>query len=302
MKFCPVCQRAYRDDALNYCLEDGASLSFVEGAAPETQVIPLVPTSPGSEAKPTVFTPPASFDQQVAPTQYVPPASYSQPAPRARSPLPWILAAAVVLGLSGVVIALLVTRNRDTNQAKLNGPETAPTPSASTAPADPPSITFNTVPTPAPLPASIPSSSPAAQQAAPGKPAEQPTPASKPTPAPKPTSSQETPKQENAKQESAKPADSGRVVSGGVMNGKAISLPKSAYPAAAKAVNASGTVNVQVMIDELGKVISAKAVSGHPLLQSSAVQAAYGARFSPTTLGGQPVKVSGIITYNFLPQ
>jgi TonB family protein len=88
-------------------------------------------------------------------------------------------------------------------------------------------------------------------------------------------------------------------VSGGVLNGKAISLPKPSYPAIGKAVKASGTVTVQVTIDESGKVISAKAISGHPLLQQAAVQAAYGARFTPTELSGQPVKVTGVLTYNF---
>jgi protein TonB len=84
-----------------------------------------------------------------------------------------------------------------------------------------------------------------------------------------------------------------------VLNGKAISLPKPAYPPIAKSAHASGTVVVQVTIDETGKVISAKAISGHPLLQQAAVQAAYQARFSPTQLSGQPVKVTGQINYNF---
>ena len=91
-------------------------------------------------------------------------------------------------------------------------------------------------------------------------------------------------------------------ISGGVLNGKAISLPKPPYPAIAKAAHASGTVTVQVTIDESGKVISAHAVGGHPLLQQAAVQAAYGARFTPTQLSGQPVKVTGVITYNFVAQ
>jgi protein TonB len=91
-------------------------------------------------------------------------------------------------------------------------------------------------------------------------------------------------------------------ISGGVLNGKAISLPKPAYPAIAKQAHASGTVVVQVTIDENGNVISAHAVSGHPLLQSVAVAAARGARFSPTKLSGQPVKVTGVITYNFVAQ
>ena len=89
-------------------------------------------------------------------------------------------------------------------------------------------------------------------------------------------------------------------ISGGVLNGKAISLPKPPYPAAAKAVRAAGSVSVQVLIDENGGVVSASAVSGHPPLRAAAVAAARGARFSPTKLSGQPVKVSGVITYNFV--
>jgi protein TonB len=92
------------------------------------------------------------------------------------------------------------------------------------------------------------------------------------------------------------------VVSGGVLNGKAISKPQPAYPPIAKAARASGTVTVQILVDESGRVVSANAVSGHPLLQQAAVSAARNARFSPTLLSGQPVKVSGVITYNFVLQ
>lgn len=91
-------------------------------------------------------------------------------------------------------------------------------------------------------------------------------------------------------------------ISGGVLNGKAINLPKPPYPAIAKQAHASGTVVVQVTIDENGSVISAHAVSGHPLLQAVCVSAARQARFSPTKLSGQPVKVTGVITYNFVAQ
>jgi len=90
------------------------------------------------------------------------------------------------------------------------------------------------------------------------------------------------------------------VVSKGVINGSALELPKPTYTAIAKAAHAFGTVTVQVLIDENGKVISAHALSGHPLLQAESVKAAYRARFSPTLLSNQPVKVSGIITYNFV--
>lgn len=86
----------------------------------------------------------------------------------------------------------------------------------------------------------------------------------------------------------------------GVVNGNALNLPKPAYPAAAMAVRAEGAINVQVLIDEEGKVVSAQAVSGHPLLRAASEQAALGAKFKPTLLSGQPVKVNGIIVYNFV--
>ena len=90
-------------------------------------------------------------------------------------------------------------------------------------------------------------------------------------------------------------------LSGGVLNGKAESLPKPEYPPAAKAVRAGGSVSVQVTIDESGNVISATAVSGHPLLRAAAVEAAREAKFKPTMLSGEPVKVTGVLTYNFVP-
>ncbi|HEX3560540.1 MAG TPA: TonB family protein [Pyrinomonadaceae bacterium] len=99
-----------------------------------------------------------------------------------------------------------------------------------------------------------------------------------------------------------KPTPPKTIVSGGVLNGKAISKPQPAYPPIAKAARAQGTVTVQIVVDESGRVISASAVSGHPLLQQAAVAAARQARFSPTLLSGQPVKVSGVITYNFVLQ
>ena len=92
------------------------------------------------------------------------------------------------------------------------------------------------------------------------------------------------------------------ITSSRVLNGLALSLPKPSYPPIARQARVQGAVNVQVVIDETGKVISAKAVSGSPLLMQAAQQAAFGARFSPTTLGDQAVKVSGVITYNFMLQ
>jgi len=88
-------------------------------------------------------------------------------------------------------------------------------------------------------------------------------------------------------------------VSEGVINGKATYLPIPPYPPPAKAVGAYGTVHVQVTISEDGRVISAKAVSGHPFLRTPAEKSAWNARFSPTYLSRVPVKVTGVIVYNF---
>ena len=107
-----------------------------------------------------------------------------------------------------------------------------------------------------------------------------------PPPPPPPAPKQDIPKVLNVSKE--------------VLQGKAISLPKPTYPPLARRIRLQGTVTVQVLIDESGKVISAKAVSGHPVFLPDATKAAWQARFSPTQLGGQPMKVSGMITYNFI--
>jgi TonB family protein len=96
------------------------------------------------------------------------------------------------------------------------------------------------------------------------------------------------------------PPSESKIINGGVVNGKAISLPKPEYPAAARVAGVSGSVKVQVLIDEMGKVVTAQAIEGPPQLQFAARAAACGARFTPTLLQGQPVKVAGIIVYNFV--
>jgi TonB family protein len=94
----------------------------------------------------------------------------------------------------------------------------------------------------------------------------------------------------------------GRTISGGVLNSKAIAFPQPDYPSTARAVRATGNVIVQVTVDENGEVTSATAVTGHPMLRPAAVEAARQARFNPTKLSGQPVKVSGVLTYSFTGQ
>jgi protein TonB len=91
-----------------------------------------------------------------------------------------------------------------------------------------------------------------------------------------------------------------KIVSKGVITSQAISLPRPVYPELAKRMRIQGTVSVQVLVDVDGRVISAKALSGSPFLTVEAQKAALQARFSPTLLSDQPVKVSGVITYNFV--
>jgi TonB family protein len=88
-------------------------------------------------------------------------------------------------------------------------------------------------------------------------------------------------------------------VSGGVLNGKAIALPAPTYPDIARRMRQAGKVEVEVIVDENGKVISARATAGPSVLRDVAVEAALRARFTPTKLSGQPVKISGRIDYNF---
>jgi TonB family protein len=88
-------------------------------------------------------------------------------------------------------------------------------------------------------------------------------------------------------------------ISGGVLNGKALSLPVPVYPQIAMRARTAGKVEVEVIVDENGKVISAQAIAGPIALRDTAVDAAKRARFSATKLSGVPVKVVGVINYNF---
>jgi protein TonB len=90
-----------------------------------------------------------------------------------------------------------------------------------------------------------------------------------------------------------------RPVSGGVLNGKALEMPKPVYPEVARRAKMTGMVSVEVVIDVSGKVIGARAVSGPDMLRDAAERAARQAKFTPALLSGQPVRVSGIINYNF---
>lgn len=87
---------------------------------------------------------------------------------------------------------------------------------------------------------------------------------------------------------------------GTALEQEAIKKVEPVFPPIAKAVRASGQVKVEVTIDKTGKVLSARAVSGHPLLRDSAQAAARQWEFKPTMVAGKPVEVGGVLTFNFV--
>ncbi len=84
-----------------------------------------------------------------------------------------------------------------------------------------------------------------------------------------------------------------------VLRKAAINLPKPEYPPAARAARTEGKVEVQVIIDEKGEVSSARAISGSPLLNDAAEEAARQARFLPAKLSSDATQVSGVLSYDF---
>lgn len=95
-----------------------------------------------------------------------------------------------------------------------------------------------------------------------------------------------------------------KVISVGIVNKKAQNLPKPKVLNLNKPkhfqMNEEQIVAVQVVIDMNGKVLRAKAISGHPLLQSACEYAAREAKFAPTLIdGGSPFNIKALLIYKF---
>jgi TonB family protein len=93
------------------------------------------------------------------------------------------------------------------------------------------------------------------------------------------------------------PPNTAKLIPGAALGNRILRLPKPEYPEIAKRLRASGKVSVEVSIDGEGKVISARAVSGAPMFEMSAVRAARQARFAPKA--GDKGTTTGTITYVF---
>lgn len=125
------------------------------------------------------------------------------------------------------------------------------------------------------------------------------TPEKTPTQTPQPPTSSSPTKSAPPPMPNKAVSDDDTLIDAGILNSRAIDLPKPLYPAGAKKDRIAGQVQVKVVLDETGKVVSAEATFGPDQLQAAAVEAAKRARFQPTIVGGVPQKVFGIVLYDF---
>ncbi|MDX6501265.1 MAG: periplasmic protein TonB [Blastocatellia bacterium] len=288
MTSCPTCGRTYEDETMRFCLDDGAPLSVGSSASGSRAPEPtLRMPAPVTEQPPTIRVTEPAMNLPGPPPAATAQFAASGGAGRGRGLL-W-LAVALIIGVSAIAVAYILTR-RQPDVASVT-PTVTSSPTANQSSSSPaPNSTLAAM-----------RSGEQTNSAQVNRQIAQATPVIKGTPIPKPTPERLRTEPPTATNDAA-PAAPRAPISGGVMNGRATHLVQPSYPPIAKAAHASGTVNVQVLIDENGNVVSAHATSGHPLLQTAAVNAARSSKFSPTKLSGQPVKVSGVIVYNFVAQ
>jgi TonB family protein len=85
----------------------------------------------------------------------------------------------------------------------------------------------------------------------------------------------------------------------GVLNMKVISEVLPSYPQKAKDKRIEGRVEIQLLVNEDGEVIFANPLSGPEELWAESVKAAVAARFKPTKLSGEPLKITGRVIFDF---
>jgi len=90
-------------------------------------------------------------------------------------------------------------------------------------------------------------------------------------------------------------------VSESMLQSRAINRVNPVYPSNVRKLNATGTVQVEVTISEIGLVVEARAISGHLALRSAAVEAARKWVFEPAIFNNAPVKIKGVLTFTFVP-
>src|ERR1043166_369619 len=111
MKTCPSCHRTYEDETLKFCLDDGAALRLANSASTDPNATLHLPSQPIARPGPTIPSPQATLTYRPEPRQTTPPAIGSPERTRT-SVLPWIFGIAIVISVSSIVIALILTRDR----------------------------------------------------------------------------------------------------------------------------------------------------------------------------------------------
>lgn len=106
-------------------------------------------------------------------------------------------------------------------------------------------------------------------------------------------------KSQRASEAPAEGPSKAKLVRAGILNGRAMKLLKPTMPIGATAAQ-PGPVTVAILLDESGKVVRSGIISGDAVYADAARIAACGSTFRPTTLSGEPVRVSGVLTYMFV--
>lgn len=330
MKFCPTCQTRFDEEILRFCTKDGTPLideklpNFTElpseSVADETDEETIVRRKSAT----TIPLPYSPEEKPVSAPRIVIPTSEERPAQQVRtnptvyqSPQKSNTAKVVLLtalgtvillaGAGGVLWMLQSEENDNVNPGANSNVYNVNTNPPTNLNIDN-SFNFNVggntntnvninanIKTPTPTPRPTPS----------------PTPTPRPTPdadannssntnSALPANTRPSPSSTQPPTETPTPPPVNRPVNAGILNGRAVNLTTPAYPAAAKAMRAVGRVMVQVMLDESGNVMSAKATSGHPMLRQSAEAAARQSRFNPIKVNNQAVAATGVLVYNFI--
>ncbi len=322
MKYCPTCEARYDEEILRFCMKDGTPLLEVEepkfvampsesldepaedDANDVTVVRRNIPVPPEPEqGRPRIVVPTyEEAREQQGRARVAPPYDPPSKANTAKVVILTILGTIVVLSIGAGGMWLLQRDNSANSNLNANANANVNL-NANTNLGIDTNFNFNLnanfnsstnlntntnanlktpTPTPKPSPSATPSPTPDDDDTTP-------TPSRTPIPTPQPTiirpGVSPTPRP---------PSTPGRNLNGGVLNGMAVSLPRPVYPPMAKQIGAAGEVRVQVAIDGTGNVISARAVSGHPLLRSAAESAARQSR-----MRSEAANSTGQIVYNF---
>jgi protein TonB len=88
-------------------------------------------------------------------------------------------------------------------------------------------------------------------------------------------------------------------VGGRVMQPVLIKNVLPQYPMLARQAHTQGDVAVQIVVDRVGNVVEAKAISGPTVLRPAAVEAVRGWKYEPTMLDGQAISVQMLVTLRF---